>query len=142
DPSNGDRGGPRAVRDGFDVQRGHRQQLPQSATVKIKVVTLDGERIEYEVDPRSVGLLEFRVLGQDPDLPARHWLHEIQTLEVSEHPQPVTQTAEPAEYETVVVSKGELHYGRLKEFMRETDPTVDEVAYRFKRLKPSPAKVT
>jgi hypothetical protein len=56
--------------------------------MKLHIVTRDGERLEYEVDPESVGLLEFRVRGQDPDLPARHWLHEIQTLEVSEHPLP------------------------------------------------------
>jgi hypothetical protein len=68
--------------------------------MKVRVTTRGGEMLEYEVDPDSVGRLEFKVLGQDPEFPARHWLHELASIEISEHPAPVTLApAEPPRYE-------------------------------------------
>jgi hypothetical protein len=63
--------------------------------VRLHIVTREGEEFDYEVDPGSVGRLEFAVVGGDPELPARHWLHDVSEIRVSEHPQPVPQTPPP-----------------------------------------------
>jgi hypothetical protein len=106
--------------------------------MKVRVVTReDGEQVFEDI---SKGRVEFEVGGMDPELPTRFWLSDILSVEVEGHPAPVTQTAPPAEYEWVSVTKGELHYGPAAESMREHDPNIDKEAYRYRRIRQAEPK--
>ncbi len=53
--------------------------------------TLSGDEHVYDLADRAA-YVEFHVRDGDPDLPARHWLSDIVSLEVSEHQQPIAPT--------------------------------------------------
>jgi hypothetical protein len=60
--------------------------------VKVRVVDTEGNVYEYP-DVRSGGWLEFRTDSGDPDLPSKHWLDDVVSLEVEGQPVPVVQNA-------------------------------------------------
>jgi hypothetical protein len=68
--------------------------------VKVRVVDTAGQVYEYP-DVRSGGWLEFRTDSGDPDLPSKHWLDDVVSLEVEGQPVPIVQTPgePPAETE-------------------------------------------
>ena len=71
--------------------------------MKLRVVTREGERLDFELDPDQPAIrLEFRVFGLDPEFPMSFWLSDLQSLEVSEHPEPITQ-APAAQYKEVEI---------------------------------------
>jgi hypothetical protein len=113
--------------------------------MKIRIVTRGGEAFEYDADDQGVGFLEFQVRGQDPEFPAKHWLSDLVSLEVSEHPEPITQTAPEQEAEWIRPPRGEVIFGadtfaKLRE-LPDYDPRLDEPSdFRYRRVVEPPAK--
>lgn len=96
--------------------------------MKLRVLTTAGDELDYEISDDAVGLLEFPVRGQDPELPARHWLSDLLSIEVSEHPVPMVQTfGEPpaeVEFDESIYAADGQRVGKQKLVKRRVPPAL------------------
>jgi hypothetical protein len=115
--------------------------------VKARIVTRGPTSSDETFDVVLSGKLELHVVSHDGEVATsveRSWnLSEVETIELSDWPEPPPPAPPPVEMETVIVTKGEARFGPLAPMMAEHVPGLGAEAFRYKRPKqPAPAKKT